>query len=269
LYAVTRGSGLLRGQNLNAPVGGVRPDPAFVNVVEVVADAASRQHTVSVNASVSLAPPSPALNGPNAPRINWKRTSFNINYSAGRSENNTDGAFNLPASGNPGGEWGEVAGEIRHHRLNLGINAGVVKNLNVNVNLNASTGTPYTLTTGFDDNADLVFNDRPAGLGRNTAWTPGQWNVNSFLSYSIAIGKRTIAPPGGITGITFNNGVPSVQTGGAAPPRYRIGINVSAQNLTNNVNYTGFSGTLSSPLRLKATSALNARKIDVGVNFSF
>ena len=61
----------------------------------------------------------------------------------------------------------------------------------------------------------------------------------------------------------------SVQTGGAAPPRYRIGINVSAQNLTNNVNYTGFSGTLSSPLVRQATSALNARKIDVGINFSF
>ncbi|HMF59554.1 MAG TPA: TonB-dependent receptor [Vicinamibacterales bacterium] len=269
LYAVTRGSGLLRGRNLNAPVDGVRPDPAFVNVVEVAADAASKQHTISANANVSLAAPSPALNGPNSPRVNWKRTSFNVNYTSGRFENNTDGAFNLPASGNPAGEWGEVPGEIRHHRLNLGINAGVVRNLNVNVNLNASTGTPYTIITGKDNNGDLVINDRPTGVGRNTEWTPGQWMVNSFLSYSIAIGKRTVAPPGGITGITFTNGVASVQTGGAAPPRYRIGINVSAQNLTNNVNYTGFSGSLTSPLARQATSALNARKIDVGINFSF
>ena len=269
LYAVARGSGLLRGRNLNAPVNGVRPDPAFVNVVEVAADARSKQHTISANANLSLAAPSPALNGPNSPRVNWKRTSFNINYSAGRSENNTDGAFSLPASGTPAGEWGEVPGEIRRHRLNLGINAGVVRNLNVNVNLNASTGTPYTITTGFDDNGDLVFNDRPAGVGRNTVWTPGQWNLNSFLSYSIAIGKRTVAPPGGITGITFTNGVASVQTGGAAPPRYRIGFNVSAQNLTNNVNYSGYNGNLQSPLVRQATSALNARKIDVGINFSF
>jgi hypothetical protein len=269
LYANTRGSGLLRGRNLNAPVGGVRPDPAFVNVVEVVADAASRQHMVSANASISLAAPSPALNGPNAPRINWKRNSFNVNYSAGRFENNTDGPFSLPASGSPDGEWGEVAGEIRHHRLNVGVNSGVLKNLNVNFNLFASTGTPYTVTTGRDDNGDLVFNDRPAGTGRNTLWTPGQWTVNSFASYTLAIGKRTVGPPGGITGITFTNGRADVQTGGPAPPRYRVGIYVNAQNLTNKVNYTGFTGTQSSPLFAKATGALGQRKIDIGLNVSF
>lgn len=269
IYANTRGSGLLRGNNLNAPIDGFRPDPSFVNVVEVTSDAASRQHTVSANANVSLAAPSPALNGPNSPRINWKRTSFNVNYSAGRSENNTDGSFSLPASGSPGGEWGEVAGELRHHRINLGINAGVVRNLNVNVNVFATTGTPYTITTGADDNGDLVFNDRPAGVGRNTIWTPGQWTLNAYLSYSIAIGKRTVAPPGGITGITITNGVAHVMTGGAAPPRYRISFNVSAQNLTNNVNYTGFSGTNSSPLFRRATGALNPRKIDFGINLSF
>ncbi|MEN3337024.1 MAG: hypothetical protein V7647_700 [Acidobacteriota bacterium] len=269
MYADTRGSGLLRGRNLNAPIGGVRPNPAFVNVVEVVADAASRQHTLSANASISLAPPSPALNGPNAPRINWKRTSFNINYTAGHSENNTDGAFSLPASGSPAGEWGEIPGEVRHHRINVGVNAGVVKNLNVNVNLFAATGTPYTMTTGRDDNGDLVFNDRPAGVGRNTLWAPGQLNLNSFVSYSIPIGKRTVAPPGGITGITFINGQASVQTGGPAPSRYRISINMSAQNLTNHVNYTGFTGTRSSPFFGQATSAQNARKIDVGIALSF
>ena len=114
------------------------------------------------------------------PRWNWKRTSFNVNYSTGRIENNTDGAYSLPASGSPEGEWGPVPGEIRKHRFNIGISSDALKNLNANINLNASTGTPYTITTGHDDNGDLVFNDRPAGVGRNTQWTPGQWNVNGF-----------------------------------------------------------------------------------------
>ena len=35
-YAHTRGTGLLRGDNLNAPVNGVGPDPAFANIIEVV-----------------------------------------------------------------------------------------------------------------------------------------------------------------------------------------------------------------------------------------
>jgi hypothetical protein len=265
-YARTRGFGLLRGRNLNAPVNGRRPDPAFVNVVEVVADAASRQHTLSINSAISMAPQSPALA---APRINWKRTSINVNYSTGKAENNTDGAFNLPASGSPAGEWAEIAGEIRRHRFNMGINTGVLKNLNANLNVNAMTGTPYTITTGRDDNGDLVFNDRPAGVERNTLRTPGQWTLNSNVQYTISIGKRTVNNPGGITGITITNGVPTVMTGGQAPARYRVNIYANMQNLTNHANYSGFSGTMTSEFFRQPTSVLSTRKVDIGINVSF
>ena len=38
-YAHTSGDNLMRGHNLNPPVDGVRPDPTFGNIVEVVGDA--------------------------------------------------------------------------------------------------------------------------------------------------------------------------------------------------------------------------------------
>jgi hypothetical protein len=265
-YSHTRGSGLLRGENLNAPVNGVRPDPAFVNIVEVVSDAASRQHVLSGFASISLSAPSPQGTGP---RWNWKRTSFNVNYSTGKMENNTDGPFSLPASGSPEGEWGQTGGEIRRHRLNLGINTSALRNLSANLNLNAATGSPYNITTGRDDNGDLVYNDRPTGVGRNTQWTPGQWTVNGFFFYTLAIGKRTVQNPGGITGISIRNGEATVTTGGPAPPRYRLGIQASVQNLTNHVNYTGYSGTMTSPFFLQPQNVLNTRKVDISLNFSF
>ena len=182
----------MRGENLNAPVGGVRPDPAFVNIVKVVADAASRQHTLNANANVALAPPSPPFTGP---RWNWKRTSFNVNYSTGRLENNTDGAFSLPFTGSPAGEWGEVAGEIRRHRFNVGINSSALRNLNANLNFNGSTGTPYSITTGRDDNGDLVYNDRPAGIGRNSQWSPRQWTVNGNFFYTCRLERRPCKTP--------------------------------------------------------------------------
>src|SRR5207249_9519062 len=53
-YAHVNGSRVLRGLNLNAPVNGVRPSPLFGNIVEVVDDAASRQHTVSVFWQVNI-----------------------------------------------------------------------------------------------------------------------------------------------------------------------------------------------------------------------
>ena len=42
-YAHTSGENLMRGRNLNAPVNGVRPDPRFANIVEVLGDAESRR----------------------------------------------------------------------------------------------------------------------------------------------------------------------------------------------------------------------------------
>ena len=262
----TWGRGLWRGENLNAPVNGVRPDPAFVNIVQVVGDAQSRQYNVSVFSSVSLVAPSPAVQ---AQRLNWKRISFNFNYSAGRFENNTDGPFSVPFTGSPAGEWGEVPGEFRHHRGNIGVSAGVLKNLNANININAMTGMPYSIMTGRDNNGDLVINDRQDGVARNSAWTAGMWNVNGFFVYTINIGKATVSNPGGITGITMRNGEVTVMTGGAAPPRYRLGIQVNVQNLTNHANYTGYSGVMTSPFFLQPTNVMGTRKVDISLNFSF
>jgi len=263
----------MRGENLNFPINGVRPDPLFVNIVRVVNDAASRQDVLNAFGSFSLTPQNPAMGGPfggaSGPRWNWKRTSVNVNYSTGRLENNTDGPYSLPASGSPEGEWGPVPGEIRKHRVNIGINTSALRNLNANINFNASTGTPYTITTGHDDNGDLVFNDRPAGVGRNTQWTPGQWAVNGFFNYSIAIGKKTVQNPGGITGITMRNGEISVLTGGAAPPRYRIGLSAQVINLTNHANFIGYTGTMTSPFFLQPQNTQSMRKIDISLNFSF
>ena len=41
-YSDTRGSGIARGHNLNAPALGVRPDPKSSNVVEVISDSTRR-----------------------------------------------------------------------------------------------------------------------------------------------------------------------------------------------------------------------------------
>src|SRR6185295_6815977 len=45
---------VLRGENLNAPVGGVRPDPAFANVIAVASDAEQRQDQLQTTVTVNL-----------------------------------------------------------------------------------------------------------------------------------------------------------------------------------------------------------------------
>lgn len=44
---------------------------------------------------------------------------------------------------------------------------------------------------------------------------------------------------------------------------------VNAFNLTNHANYSGFSGTMTSPFFGRPTTVLGTRKIDIGMNFSF
>ena len=62
-YSYQRGSRLARGANLNPPVDGVRPDPAFANIIDVVSDAASRQHQLQVDANINPGALLPAVQG--------------------------------------------------------------------------------------------------------------------------------------------------------------------------------------------------------------
>jgi hypothetical protein len=75
-------------------------------------------------------------------------------------------------------------------------------------------------------------------------------------------------PPG-----IFINGGPGnltvTQTQADPLPRFRMGVQVNAQNLTNHRNYVGYSGTLTSTFFGQPTAVQAMRKVDVGLNFSF
>ena len=213
-YSYQRGSRLSRGLNLNPPVDGVRPDPAFANIIEVVSDAASRQHQLQVDANVNPGALLPAFKGP---LIDWKRTTLFLNYTLASVRNNTDGPFAVPATGSLAAEWGPGApaspqtlngptlpslGIDVRNRLNATFNNQVIRNVLVSLNVTASSAPAYTLLAGVDTNGDGIFNDRPVGVGRNTlrAATP-------YLRVPVCLSPRR-SPQG------------SGSLAAAAPPRY-------------------------------------------------
>jgi hypothetical protein len=57
------------------------------------------------------------------------------------------------------------------------IGTGALKNFNGQIGINAATATPINIRTGYGDNCDLIFNDRPVGLG-GTRPRRRQWNIN-------------------------------------------------------------------------------------------
>jgi hypothetical protein len=262
-YRYLSGNALLRGLNLNAPVHGLRPDPAFGNVIEVVSDGRSRQHVLQFFAQTS--PPPPSQSG--GPLWNWKRWGMFSSYTINVSHNNTDGAFNTPATGSLDDEWAAASGANRH-RLRAGFTAAMLRNLGVQIDGQFLTGDPYTIQTGLDDNGDSIFNDRPAGVARNTAWMPAQFSMHLGASYAWTFGPKVIPTNG--PRIYGTPAGAQVLTAVPAPQgRFRISLNVFVQNLTNRVNLAGYSGVLTSPLYGKPTTAIKPRRVNVGVGLGF
>jgi hypothetical protein len=249
LYNYYHQDQLPRGKNLNTPISGVRPDPAFGNIIATVTDAEIIRHEAFVNFNVSLVAPSPAVN---RTTFNWRRLAANGGYSYIRARRNAIGPFDVPASGTLATEWGRGPAD-NPYRVNVGLTSTQMKNLSVNISLNASDGFPYTETTGFDENHDGLLNDRPAGAGIWMLRTTPVRTVSTRFTYNIPIGT-TATPSAGA---------------GAAPQRYRASVYVSINNLTNHANLTGFSGVRTSPFFLTPTGVQNPRKVDLGMNLSF
>ncbi|HEV3141435.1 MAG TPA: carboxypeptidase regulatory-like domain-containing protein [Vicinamibacterales bacterium] len=286
-YSYQRGSRLARGANLNAPTSGVRPDATFADIIDVVSDAASVQHQVQVDANVNPGALLPLRS--TAPRISWKRATVFANYTLASVRNNTDGPFSVSPTGTLDTEWGPSTGgggggggfvpgvftfgsssnsiDIRH-RANVSFNNQIVRNLLLAVNVNASSAPPYTLLTGVDTNGDGIFNDRPVGVGRGTLRASGQVTVNTMFGYVFTFGKIATPLPPGI-GIFGQGAAAQVRTVDQGNARYRLQLFVQAQNLTNERNYLGYSGTLTSPFFGQPTAVSGMRKIDIGIALNF
>ena len=79
-YSRLRFSQVLRGQNMNAPVNGVRPEPAFANVIEVTSDGQQHSQQVQTNLTVNLTPKGRAADG----LVNWRRANLRVGTRSAR-----------------------------------------------------------------------------------------------------------------------------------------------------------------------------------------
>jgi hypothetical protein len=264
IYQHWRTDEMWRGLNLNAPVGGLRPNPSVANIIDVMSDASFRAHQLTVGWNF-IPPPQQPFNTQGT-LWDWKRIGFGGSYTFTHARDNTDGDFSVP----PGGlanEWGRAGRDIPY-RWNLNVNLLMLRNLQANLFWNLQAGNVYTIRTGLDDNGDLIFNDRPIGVERNTLRGAAQGGLNAQFAYSIPIRKRVGTLPPGIQ-VSNNGGNITVSQFAGDQARYRITLRLEAQNLTNHDNYTGYSGLLTSQFFGQPTAVNNPRRIDIGVMFNF
>src|SRR5215216_5280145 len=175
-YQYQRGVHLLHGRNLNAPVPGFgRPDPTAGNITNIESSAYQSSHRLMIG----IGPAGFRSNG-----LFW-----NVNYLLMKNTNEADSPFSLPSNNfNLRADRGPAANDMRHlisgfisKRLPMGFAASTI--------FQATSALPYNITTGFDDNGDTIINDRPAGVGRNSARGAAQVDLSARLSWTIGFGK--------------------------------------------------------------------------------
>jgi hypothetical protein len=259
-YGFARGHDLFRGRNVNAPMAnGERPDPSLGNITQIESTARSEGQMLNVGFNLNLP---------------WHRTFLFMNYSVAKAMNDTDGALSLPVDNfNPGAEWGPSATDVRH-RVGGMLNMNLWRGFKLASTFNASSAPPYNITTGHDDNNDTVSNDRPAGVGRNSARAAARVDLGARVSYTFGFGQRPGADgPGGAQMIMIRGG--AIETpmggfsGGAEDKRWRVELYLAATNVLNHTNLTGYSGVMTSPFFGEPTSAGPARKLEVGARLGF
>ena len=114
---------MLRGTNLNAPIDGVRPDPQFSNVIEVVGRRRVDVRTCSASTRAT-----------SCSEQRGRRSSRRTTRS-GPAETNSTGAFGLPASGDDCRPSG--AQTTPRHRAGGSFSTQPIRNLGVSLNLRA------------------------------------------------------------------------------------------------------------------------------------
>ncbi len=95
--------------------------------------------------------------------------TYSVAYTLSSSQNDTDGPTSLPSAG-PDllVDRGPTPDDARHRVTATGT-VPICGDWRVQTVVNAWSPLPYNITTGRDDNGDGVFNDRPPGVGRNSA----------------------------------------------------------------------------------------------------
>jgi hypothetical protein len=175
-YLTSRGVHQFFTENINPPICTAFPcDPAANphilgtpdNVYQYQSEGIFKQNQLIINASV---------------RMGAKLSLFGY-YTLNYANSDTSGAGSFPSAfNNISLDYGRASFDIRH-RVFVGGTIGLPYSFRLSPFLVASSGIPFTLTTGQDLNGDSIFNDRPAMASSRSI--PTNVITNRFGSFDL------------------------------------------------------------------------------------
>jgi hypothetical protein len=194
------------------------------------------------------------------------RGTFFANYTFVHGRSDTDGRATAPADGSRlGDESGPMAGERTHHAT-VGAHFNFPAGLFVSPYLTAASGDVFNITTGFDNNGDGLFTDRPTLVA---AGTPGA----IVTPYGTFLADRT--PGGSTVGRNFGEepGMVRLDLRVSRAFRYPTGaafvVAGNAENLLNRANLEGVNGVITSSSFGVPKRAGAPRRITLSAGVSF
>ena len=286
-YTRLRGRRLYRMRDINAPLPatGIRPDPNFLNVDQFETTGSSRSDSLSLGVRATIA----------------YTLHLVAQYTFSRATDDTSCLFSQPGLCRPPADSYNLAGERgpadydQRHRFNL---AGVLYlpgHFTLGCVVSLSSGTPYDITTGFDDNQDTVFSDRPT-LGNPAApfqsfgidgsgvvgGTPGTLYDGPEALFAGRLVQTTpssvhwlIQPGPGNVGRNSGRGPSFADVDLRVAKRFvlrekskggqSLELRLDAFNLLNHVNYFNYVGTLNSRYFGRANHAYVPREIQLSL----
>jgi hypothetical protein len=261
--------GALRSRNINAPLLNSVAEPAgALRPLGVVKNILQFESSSQISGQVLFV-------GVNQARNKY----FNLfsGYLFFDFKADSDSPFMSPQSSyDLAGEWARPSWQSRHRGFITAL-LNLPWKLKIASTLNAASGTPFNITTGRDNNGDGNFSDRPsfASPGRpNSIHT--EFGLFDPAAINGAVSRNTGTNPAIATAdlnlsrtFQFGDSRPSEGDGGRNEGRYRLTVNVRASNLLNRTNVTGLNGVLASPFFGRANIAQAARRVEVGMRFSF
>lgn len=228
-YASTRGIKQFRTLDLNAPLPGtlMRPNGAFGQLRTYDTEGRSATDSVELNFRGNIT----------------KRFSGQMNYRAAWAKSNTDGITYIPSeSYAPNADWSWATWDQRHRFYILGTSLLPYK-FKLGTAFQATSGQPYNMTTGYDNNGDAVLNDRPNGVPRNSLRMAGYVNLDLKLGREFQLTKKA-------EGMVLS-------------------ASLMSTNVLNHINYKNYIGVETSPYFMHPIGANPPRRVQASLSFRF
>jgi Carboxypeptidase regulatory-like domain len=201
----------------------------------------------------------------------YKRFAIFVGYLYFNLRTDADSATLFPQSSySDQGETARASWESTHRLFAIG-QLNLPAKISFTSQFDASSGNPYNVTTGMDNNGDGIFNDRPSFAsqpGTGVYQTPfgllNATSVNGTLGRNVGTMPALIHLDGNLSR-TFelrNHGI-------AADRHQSLTLNARSANLLNHTNVTTVGNVVGSPTFTQPLAAETARRVEFGIRYTF